>query len=106
MPEGGAVLVKDSEVSSVATKNLIIVGGSCINSAAATLVGGASCGSAWTTATSIGSGQFLVKAYPDSTLTSGLAMLVAGYEAADTQAASTYVRTQTFDSVLLLTQDL
>ena len=106
VPEGGAVLVKDSEVSSVATKNLIIVGGSCINSAAATLVGGASCGSAWTTATSIGSGQFLVKAYPDSTLTSGLAMLVAGYEAADTQAASTYVRTQTFDSSAVATQDL
>ncbi len=98
VPEGGAVIVKDSEVSTVATKNLIIVGGSCINSAAATLVGGASCGSAWTDATSVGSGQFLVKAYPDSTLTSGLAMLVAGYEAADTQAASTYVRTQTFDS--------
>ncbi|MBI4010588.1 MAG: hypothetical protein HY361_05430, partial [Candidatus Aenigmarchaeota archaeon] len=51
VPEGGAVLVKDTEVSSVATKNLIIVGGSCINSAAATLVGGAFCGEAWTTAT-------------------------------------------------------
>ena len=98
VPEGGAVLVKDTEVSSVATKNLIIVGGSCINSAAATLVGGAFCGSAWTDATSAGSGQFVVKAYPDSTLTSALAMLVAGYEAADTQAASTYVRTQTFDT--------
>jgi len=98
VPEGGAVLVKDTEVSSVATKNLIIVGGSCINSAAATLVGGAFCGSAWTDATSAGSGQFVVKAYPDSTLTSALAMLVAGYEAADTQASSTYVRTQTFDT--------
>src|SRR3989344_1509726 len=98
VPEGGAVLVKDTEVSSVATKNLIIVGGSCINSAAATLVGGAFCGEAWTTATNAGSGQFVVKAYPDSTLTSALAMLVAGYEAADTQLASTYVRTQTFDS--------
>ena len=98
VPEGGAVLVKDTEVSSVATKNLIIVGGSCINSAAATLVGSAACGSAWTDATGVGSGQFVVKAYPDSTLTSALAMLVAGYEAADTQAASTYVRTQTFDT--------
>ena len=98
VPEGGAVLVKDTEVSSVATKNLIIVGGSCINSAAATLVGGAFCGEAWTTATNAGSGQFVVKAYPDSTLTSALAMLVAGYEAADTQASSTYVRTQTFDT--------
>ncbi len=98
VPEGGAVLVKDTEVSSVATKNLIIVGGSCINSAAATLIGSAACGSAWTDATGVGSGQFAVKAYPDSTLTSGLALLVAGYEAADTQAASTYVRTQTFDT--------
>ncbi|MFH1589741.1 MAG: hypothetical protein ABIB43_04205, partial [archaeon] len=59
----GDVLVTDSEVSTVSTKNLVVVGGSCINSAAATLVGGTYCGSAWTSATGVGSGQFLIKSY-------------------------------------------
>ena len=59
----GEVLVKDTEVSSVATKNLVIVGGSCINSAAASVLGGSYCGSAFTTATGVGSGQFLIKGY-------------------------------------------
>ncbi len=95
----GDVLVKDSEVSSVATKNLIIVGGSCINSAAASLVGGALCGPSWTDTTGIGSGEFLIKGYSDSSLAAGkLALLVAGYDAADTVNAATYLRTQVVDT--------
>jgi len=94
----GNVLVKDSEVSSVATKNLVVVGGSCINSAAATLVGGAKCGAAWTTATGVGAGEFLIKGYATSTITSKVALLVAGYEAADTVNAATYLRTNTVDT--------
>ena len=94
----GNVLVKDTEVSSVATKNLIVVGGSCINSAAAALVGGAKCGAAWTEATGIGSGQFLIKGYADSTLTSGVALLVAGYDAADTVKATTYLLNKDVDT--------
>lgn len=90
--------VTDAEVSSVSSKNLVVVGGSCINSAAASLVGGSHCGPAWTSATNVGSGQFLIKAYPSSTITSELALLVAGYEAADTQNAATYLRTQTVDT--------
>ncbi|MBI3622832.1 hypothetical protein HY212_01990 [Candidatus Pacearchaeota archaeon] len=96
----GGVLVKDSEVSSVSTKNLIVVGGSCINSAAATLVGGAYCGDAWTTATKVGAGEFLIKGYASSTLTSKLALLVAGYNAPDTVNAATYLRTQTVDTAM------
>ena len=88
------MVVKDTEVSSVATKNLIVVGGSCINSAAAALVGGAYCGAAWTTATGVGSGQFLIKSYASSSLTSGIALLVAGYEKEDTTNAATYLRTK------------
>jgi hypothetical protein len=95
---GGALLVTDAEISSVSSKNLIVVGGSCINSAAASLVGGSHCGPAWTSATGVGSGQFLIKAYPSSTITSKLALLVAGYDAADTQNAATYLRTQTVDT--------
>jgi hypothetical protein len=94
----GNILVKDSEVSSVATKNLIVVGGSCINSAAAALVGGAKCGAAWTTATGIGTGQFLIKGYATSTLTSGVALLVAGYDAEDTVKATTYLTNKVVDT--------
>ncbi|MBU4070535.1 MAG: hypothetical protein KJ646_06150, partial [Nanoarchaeota archaeon] len=52
----GDVLVKDSEVSSVSTKNLIVIGGSCINSAAAKVLGVATgtCGAAFTEATGVG----------------------------------------------------
>jgi len=88
----GDVLVRDTEVSSVGSKNLIVVGGSCINSAAASLVGGAKCGSTWTDATGVGSGQFLIQSFGSSSLTSKVALLVAGYEAADTVNAATYLR--------------
>jgi hypothetical protein len=94
----GDVLVTDAEVSNVATKNLIVVGGSCINSAAAALVGGSKCGAAWTTATGVGSGQFLIKGYATSTLTSKLALLVAGYDAADTVNAATYLKNKAVDT--------
>ncbi|MEK6917369.1 MAG: hypothetical protein AABW51_00285 [Nanoarchaeota archaeon] len=96
----GEILVKDSEVSSVATKNLIVVGGSCINSAAATLVGGAFCGADWTGKTGVGAGQFWIKGYATSTLTSSgkVALLVAGYNAADTVNAAKYLRTQVVDT--------
>jgi len=96
----GNVLYKDNEVSSVSTKNLIIVGGSCVNTAAAALVGGNKCGADWTAATKgandsgVGSGQFLIQSFGSSTLTSKIAVLVAGYEAADTVNAATYLTTQ------------
>ena len=93
----GDVLVKDSEVSSVSSKNLIVVGGSCINSVAASLVGGAKCGSAWTTETGVGSGQFLIQSFDRS---GKVALLVAGYDAADTVNAATYLRTKTVDTAV------
>jgi hypothetical protein len=94
----GEVLVKDTEVSSVSTKNLIIVGGSCINSAAATVLGGAYCGSSFTDATGVGSGQFLIKGVSGSSVTSKLALVVAGYDVADTVNAATYLRNQPVDT--------
>ena len=94
----GDVLVKDSEVATVSDKNLVIVGGSCINSAAATALGGAYCGTAFTDATGVGAGQFLVKGYDGAFTTGKLALVVAGYEAADTVNAATYLRTKTVDT--------
>ena len=96
----GEVLVKDREVSSVSTKNLIVVGGSCINSAAATLLGGAYCTSDFTSKTGVGSGQYLIKSFSSSTLTNEgkIALLVAGYDVADTVNAAKYLTTQTVDT--------
>ncbi len=93
--ELGSVTVKDSEVSSVQSKNLIVVGGSCINSVAAKILGGGYCGADFTSATDIGSGQFLVKVVDSPYTTGKVAMLVAGYEAADTAKAVKYVTTET-----------
>jgi len=88
----GSVPVTDAEVSSVQSKNLVVVGGSCINSVAATLVGGAYCGSAWTTATNVGSGQWMIRSYQNPNASSKVALLVAGYEGADTVKAATYLK--------------
>jgi len=89
----GEVLVKDSEVSSVSSKNLIIIGGSCINSAAAKVLGfsGATCGEAFTTATGVGSGEFLIKGVSGAYTTGKIALVVAGYNAADTVNAAKYL---------------
>jgi len=94
----GGIVVKDSEVSSVSSKNLIVVGGSCINSVAANLLDGALCGPAFTSATGVGSGQFVIESMESPYDSSKVALLVAGYEAADTQAASAYLRTQDVDT--------
>lgn len=94
----GDVLVTDSEVSSVSSKNLIVVGGSCINSVAANLVGGAFCGAGWTDETEVGSGQFLIQSFGDAYATGKIALLVAGYDVADTVNAATFLRTQTVDT--------
>lgn len=90
---GGQVLViKDNEVSSVSSKNLIVVGGSCVNTVAAQILGSDTplCESAWTEKTQAGAGQYIIKtvASPVAAADSGkVAMLVAGYNAADTTSA-------------------
>ncbi|MDP3987191.1 MAG: hypothetical protein Q8P81_03135, partial [Nanoarchaeota archaeon] len=91
-PQLGSVLVTDSELSSVQSKNLVVVGGSCVNSVAASLVGGAYCGSAWTSATGVGTGQFVIQSYANPNASSKVALLVAGYEREDTVNAATYLK--------------
>jgi len=95
----GNVLVKDSEVSSVSSKNLIIVGGSCINSAAATVLGGAYCGASFTEQTGVGSGQFLIQGFDGAFSSGKLALVVAGYDAADTVNAATYLMNKPVDTM-------
>ena len=57
-------------------------------------IAGALCGSAWTSSTGIGSGQFLIQSFGDAYSTGKIALLVAGYEASDTVNAATYLKNQ------------
>lgn len=88
VPNFGSVIILDTEVNSVSDKNLIVVGGSCINSVAAQLIGvqANTCGEAFTEATGIGSGQHLLKEYTSPYNEGKVALLVAGYNAEDTTA--------------------
>jgi hypothetical protein len=96
----GSISVTDAELDSVSDRNLIVVGGSCVNSAAASLVGGAYCGSQWTDATGAGSGQFVIQSFANPWSSGKIALLVAGYEAADTKNAATYLVNQEPDTAL------
>ena len=96
--ELGAVTVDDSEVASVAGKNLVVVGGSCINSVAADLLGGALCGANFEQKTGAGSGSFVIQTFSRSG--GKVATLVAGYNAADTTNAAKYLTTQSVDTTV------
>jgi len=86
---GQVMIVKDSEVSSVAGSNLFVVGGSCINTAAAKILGSDSplCESDFTDATGAGPGQYIIKSVVSPYSDSKTALLVAGYAARDTENA-------------------
>ena len=89
--ELGNVIIEDSEVTSVSNKNLIVVGGSCINTVAADLLGSTTpvCSDSFTTLTGVSAGGYLIQSFER---TGGkVALLVAGYNAADTVKAVTYL---------------
>jgi hypothetical protein len=84
---GTIVVVKDSEVSSHSDKNLIVVGGSCVNTVAADILGVdfPACSDDFSAVANAGSGQYLIKVTDSPFADSGkVAMLVAGYEAQET----------------------
>ena len=95
--EAGVMTVMDSAVSTVAGKNLVVVGGSAINSVAAELLGGAYSEAAFTSATGVAAGEFLINSYDRSGKT---ALLVAGYNAADTEKAVTYLLNNDVDTTV------
>jgi len=80
------LVVKDTEVDSVSSKNLIVVGGSCINKVAAAILGVSYplCGEEFTDATGIGAGNYLTKVVASPYNNEKIAMLVSGYNAVDT----------------------
>ena len=88
-----------SEIKSVVTEgevSRVIVGGSCINQAAADLLGiGRLCGADFTAATGVGSGQAMIKVFADTN--DKVAILVAGYETADTARAVDYIEDNYID---------
>jgi hypothetical protein len=86
--DSGVKVYKDSESTSFAGMNLVVVGGSAINSIAAELLGGAYSEGAFTAATGVSAGQFLIESFTRSGKT---ALLVAGYNAADTDLAVRYL---------------
>jgi hypothetical protein len=94
----GSVAVSDAEIASVSSKNLIVVGGSCVNTVAAELLGGALCGANFEEASGAGAGQFVIETF--SRAGGKVATLVAGYNAADTSNAARYLTTQTVDTTV------
>jgi len=86
--DAGVKIYKDNEASSFAGKNLIVVGGSAINAIAAELLEGAYSEAAFTSATGIAAGEFLINSYDRAGKT---ALLVAGYNGADTEKAVEYL---------------
>jgi len=95
--EAGVMTVMDNAVSSVAGKNLIVVGGSAINSVAADLLGGAYSEGMFTTETDVAAGQFMIESFDRAGKT---ALLVAGYNAADTEKAVTYLLNKDVDTTV------
>lgn len=96
--EAGVMSITDADVSTKATgKNLIVVGGSAINTVAADLLGGAYRGDQFTSMTTVGDGEFLIQSFAWSGKT---ALLVAGYNAADTTKAATYLQNYEVDSTV------
>lgn len=90
---GKVVPVYDNELDKVAGKNLIVVGGSCVNTLAASLLGSATplCGAAWEAKTQVGAGQFLIQTF--SRDGGKVATLVAGYNLEDTKNAVKALKT-------------
>jgi hypothetical protein len=94
----GNVKVMDSELASsgMETKNLIVVGGSCVNTAAMSLVqaSGNGCGPQWTAASGAGANEWVIETFANPWSSSKVATLVAGWEQGDTTNAATYLTTQ------------
>ncbi|MCK4997026.1 hypothetical protein KAS08_01865 [Candidatus Pacearchaeota archaeon] len=98
--ESGNLIVLDTDADKLVGKNLIVVGGSAINRVAADLLSlnYPSYGADFTEKTGIADGQALIEVFPYSGNT---AILVAGYTAADTAKATTYLlhESEDFDLV-------
>jgi hypothetical protein len=84
-------MFKDNEKSSWQNRNVVLVGGSCINSATAEVLGVSSgtCDAAFKTATGVGDGEYMIKSVGNAFTSGKIALVVAGFNQADTRAAAT-----------------
>jgi hypothetical protein len=91
--------VYDNQLSSVNTKNLVVVGGSCVNTVAATLLGSSTalCGADWTSKVGASAGEYVIRTYKNTAVTSKLATLVAGWAKEDTANAAKALTTGTIE---------
>jgi len=90
---GTALSVSDTDAAKN-TKNLIVVGGSCVNSVAAKLLfgsEGAQCGTDFSAKTTVAAGQYMIATYQNPYNAGKIATLVAGYNAEDTTKAVNYL---------------
>jgi hypothetical protein len=98
-------VIKDSEIDSAKDKNLIVIGGSCINTVAAKILGKEApvCGEDFTALTEVSATKYLIQvaASPYAAADSGkIAMLVAGYDAAETTLAAAKVKEGTVSTAV------
>jgi len=86
----GNMIFTDADKTSWQDKNVILVGGTCINSATATALDSTigTCGADWVTVTGVRENQYLIKVIADKFTTGKIALVAAGYNAADTRAAA------------------
>lgn len=80
-------------------KNMIVVGGSCINELAAELLGETEpvCGADFTALTGVESGEYMIQVFENPNANDKIAVLVAGYNAADTTRGVKEFLEQDFD---------
>jgi len=98
---GSIQIYKDTEKASFKDKDLIVVGGSCINSAAAMILTNSEtplCGAAFSAKTNVGANQYLVQIAASPYNAGKVAMLVAGYASGDTTNAVAFVKAGTVDT--------
>lgn len=90
---GGLTVIEDSVVESYKDSNMIVVGGSCVNEAALKILDPEGtdpiCGADFTLKTDVGATQYIIKTVKSPYNAEKIAVLVAGYEAADTASAVT-----------------
>ena len=91
------ITTKVSQIDNVKNRNLVIVGGSCINGVSAQLLGKQACGAEFTALTGVGPGKAIIKSFISPYNDDKIAVMVAGYNKADTDKAIVELKKGTYD---------
>ncbi len=84
-------VIRDSQVGTVGNRDLIIIGGTCVNTETAELlnVNYPACGDDFEDATNVGSGEFMIQTFDRG---NNVATVIAGYNAQDTRNAAELIQ--------------